>query len=319
MREVGDDRAADVFGTWAGRPGYGGSDLTAVRAGTGWGATGGGSEPAAVRVGRRAGEAMVVRNDGAMRQGGGQGTVREHGPREREEGGSGTAWVEDPLAGRSPHRWGGADARRTVAGLMERLDPGITGARALVVLAFVAAVATGVFFWATRPEAASFEQADPVRPVDPVPAASPVPVPTVRPVVVHVAGDVRSPGLVTLPADARVHEAVTAAGGLRPKAEVGALNLARKILDGEQITVGADQPPPPAQPLSPAGAPAAPVDLNTATLDQLQQLPGVGPVLAERILEHRTTHGPFRTPDQLRDVTGIGDRRYADLAPHIRV
>ncbi|MDX6743480.1 ComEA family DNA-binding protein [Actinocorallia sp. A-T 12471] len=190
--------------------------------------------------------------------------------------------------------------------------------RALTVAALVAVMGTGVFFWATRPESDAFEVVDPVSSSDEVPAA-PLSAPSPRPVVVHVAGDVRSPGIVTLPPDSRVHEAVSAAGGLRPKAEVGALNLARKVLDGEQIAVGADQPQPPANPLSPAGAPTAPLDLNTATLEQLQQLPGVGPVLAQRILDHRTAHGPFRTPEQLRDVTGIGARRYADLAPHIRV
>ncbi|WP_460301065.1 helix-hairpin-helix domain-containing protein [Actinocorallia aurea] len=211
------------------------------------------------------------------------------------------------------------EARRAAGRVMERLDPGITGARALAVLAFVAVVATGVFFWATRPEPELFAREETNRSAEPVPAASPVPAATARPVVVHVAGDVRSPGIVTLSPDSRVHEAVAAAGGLRPKAEVGALNLARKVQDGEQINVGADQPQPLAQPQAPAGVPQTPVDLNTATLDQLQQLPGVGPVLAQRILDHRTAHGPFRTPDELRDVSGIGDSRYADLAPHIRV
>jgi competence protein ComEA len=140
-------------------------------------------------------------------------------------------------------------------------------------------------------------------------------------VVVHVAGKVRRPGLVTLPFGSRVADAVTAAGGVRPGVTVITLNLARRLTDGEQIIVGAKPghaaPPPPAQ--DPATTTTDLVDLNTATPSQLETLPGVGEVLATRITEYRQTHGGFRSVDQLRDVTGIGERKYADLRPRVRV
>ncbi|WP_460366286.1 helix-hairpin-helix domain-containing protein [Actinocorallia lasiicapitis] len=135
-------------------------------------------------------------------------------------------------------------------------------------------------------------------------------------------GKVRRAGLVTLPLGSRVADALEAAGGPRPGARLDGLNLARKLSDGEQIVVGGPQAamPPAGAAVPPGGVnPVEPLDLNTATLQQLQQLPGVGPVLAQRIVDHRLKHGPFTDPSQLRDVSGIGDRRYADLKPHIRV
>ncbi|WP_240489904.1 ComEA family DNA-binding protein [Actinomadura atramentaria] len=145
-------------------------------------------------------------------------------------------------------------------------------------------------------------------------------------VLVHVLGKVRHPGVVTLPAGARVADALRAAGGPRPGAGTGPLNLARPVVDGEQIPVGvpgASPIPPPAPGAVPGSGPAggtdsAPIDLNTATSDDLQRLPGVGPVLAERILAYRTQHGGFRSVDQLREVSGIGERRFADLRQRVR-
>ena len=122
--------------------------------------------------------------------------------------------------------------------------------------------------------------------------------------VVAVAGKVRRPGLVRLPAGARLADAVEAAGGALPGVDVALLNPARKVTDGELILVGVTAPPGrPAPVRRPAAvrrvAPAAgPVNLNTATLAQLDTLPGVGPVLAQRILDHREQHGgvPVRRP-----------------------
>jgi competence protein ComEA len=149
-------------------------------------------------------------------------------------------------------------------------------------------------------------------------------------VVVDVAGKVRKPGLYRLPAGARVDDAVRAAGGLLSGVDPVLVNLARKLADGEQLLVG----------LVAAGggsagggagggavggeagggAPAGPgpptggaIDLNSATLAQLDSLPGVGPVLAQRILDWRTEHGRFDSVEQLRGVSGIGDSKYADL------
>jgi competence protein ComEA len=135
--------------------------------------------------------------------------------------------------------------------------------------------------------------------------------------VVDVAGRVRRPGLVTVPAGSRVADVIRAAGGVRPGTDLTSLNLARKVVDGEQIVVGA----PGAQAPATTGAPGAtnPVNLNSATAAELDQLPGVGPVLAQRIVDWRTAHGGFTAVSQLRQVTGIGDSKYADLQLLVRV
>lgn len=138
--------------------------------------------------------------------------------------------------------------------------------------------------------------------------------------VVHVVGEVRKPGLVRLPPGSRVADAIEAAGGLRTGGSSGALNLARPLVDGEQVDVSREaqaDPPPAAN--GTGGAPAGPVDLNTATLEQLDTLPGVGPVMAGRILDWRTQHGRFASVDQLREVSGIGDRTFERLAPLVTV
>ncbi|WP_026257455.1 ComEA family DNA-binding protein [Actinopolymorpha alba] len=145
--------------------------------------------------------------------------------------------------------------------------------------------------------------------------------------VVHVAGKVRKPGVVHLQSGARVIDAVSASGGALAGVDLGTLNLARPLADGEQVLVGITPPPgavPPdaAGPGSPqaAGASAgALLDLNTATLAQLEELPGVGPVLAQRISDFRSDHGRFTSVDELREVTGIGERKFSDLRPRVTV
>jgi competence protein ComEA len=133
--------------------------------------------------------------------------------------------------------------------------------------------------------------------------------------VVAVTGKVRRPGLVRVPAGARVADAIEAAGGALPGTDLSAVNLARKVTDGELIVVGV--PPPP----GPAGGPGAtaPVNLNTATAEQLQTLPGVGPVLAQRIIAYRDEHGGFKAVSELRRVSGIGDARYNELKDRVVV
>ncbi|MFF2038877.1 helix-hairpin-helix domain-containing protein [Kitasatospora sp. NPDC058170] len=133
-------------------------------------------------------------------------------------------------------------------------------------------------------------------------------------VVVDIAGRVPSPGVHTLPGGSRVADALRVAGGPLPETETKSLNLARVLTDGEQILVGAPGPPPAGAPL-PSAAPMQPVSLNRATLQQLDTLPGVGPTLAQRILAFRTSHGSFRSLDQLRQVSGIGERTYAEIRP----
>ena len=139
-------------------------------------------------------------------------------------------------------------------------------------------------------------------------------------VVVQVLGQVRRPGLVTLPAGSRVADAVRAAGGLVRGGSSGGLNLARPVTDGEQIVVSPDA----AALTAAAGAtsvasPSSVVDLNAATATDLDTLPGVGPVMASRILDWRTAHGRFASVDQLREVSGIGSRTFERLRPHVRV
>ncbi len=129
-----------------------------------------------------------------------------------------------------------------------------------------------------------------------------------------VAGRVQHPGLVRLPGGARVADALAAAGGPLPDTDLSTINLARKVNDGELITVGG---PPPGGSAGAAGSGL--VNLNTASLDQLQTLPGVGPVLAQRIVEYRDQHGGFASVADLRSVSGIGDARYNELKSRVTV
>lgn len=143
-------------------------------------------------------------------------------------------------------------------------------------------------------------------------------------VVVHVGGKVRRPGVVRLPAGSRVEDALRAAGGALPGVDSGALNLARQLADGEQVLVGVPAGAvgaAAAAGASPGPAPGAGgvVDLNTATVADLDALPGVGPVLAQRIVDFRSQHGPYSSVDQLREVSGIGERKFEDLKARVRV
>ena len=151
----------------------------------------------------------------------------------------------------------------------------------------------------------------------PAPASGVLPSPTGAAVVVQVLGQVRRPGLVTLSQGSRVADALAAAGGLTRGGSSGGLNLARQVVDGEQIIVSPDVV------ATPSGGGATPVgavvDLNAATLSDLDALPGVGPVMAGRIVDWRTAHGRFTTVDQLREISGIGARTFERLKPHVRV
>ncbi len=158
-------------------------------------------------------------------------------------------------------------------------------------------------------------------------------------VVVDVAGKVHRPGLYQLPPGARIDDAVRAAGGPLHGVDLSGLNLAQKVSDGQQILVGAPAGAPASAGAAGGGAgtgsgggagssgssggtgggPATPVNLNSATLEQLETLPGVGPVLAQRILDWRTQHGSFTGVDQLDDVSGIGTVKFAALKPLVTV
>ncbi len=135
-------------------------------------------------------------------------------------------------------------------------------------------------------------------------------------VVVDVAGAVRHPGVYRLPSGARVLDAVKRARPL-PSADISAVNLAARLTDGEQVVIprrGQAQPTPGA---GAAGTPAAPVSLNSGTLEQLETLDGIGPSLAQRIIDYRTAHGGFRSIAELDQVSGIGPARLAALRGHV--
>ena len=147
-------------------------------------------------------------------------------------------------------------------------------------------------------------------------------------VVVHVVGAVHHAGLVRLPAGSRVADAVRAAGGTTASARPASVNLARPLVDGEQLVVQRRGSAPMVAAPGPSGvvgsagatpAPSAPVDLNSATLEALDGLPGIGPVLAQRILDWRTAHGRFSSVDELGEVSGIGEATLADLRPVVTV
>ncbi|MEJ3652706.1 ComEA family DNA-binding protein [Actinomycetes bacterium KLBMP 9759] len=220
-----------------------------------------------------------------------------------------------------------------------RLDPGRPGATAVVAAAAVAAAAVMFGVWSARPQAEPVaalpavsvaEQASsrPASDPDPPPAGSSsgsssgAPVGSAEvppgPLVVSVSGKVARPGLVQVPAGARVADAINAAGGALPGTDLAGVNLARRLADGEQVAVGV--PPAADTAAVPPGAggargsgPVGKVDLNVASVEQLDALPGVGPVTAERIVEWRSTHGRFARVEQLREIEGIGERRFGQL------
>lgn len=147
----------------------------------------------------------------------------------------------------------------------------------------------------------------------------PSPVAGAETVTVDVTGKVRRPGIVVLDAGTRVVDALEAAGGARPGVDLSGLNLARVLVDGEQVLVGVPAPAGVAAAAA-TGAPGGPlVNLNTATQVELEALPEVGPVTALAILSWRDEHGGFTTVDELLEVDGIGDATLARIAPQVTV
>ena len=240
--------------------------------------------------------------------------------------------VRDP--GRHARSRGADPADRMPGWLADRVPEalrgrvGLSGQHAAVVLALVG-VALAVAGWMAVRSGAHADAVPPPRLVTSggtataaaspgVPASTtPSRAPTGR-VVVDVAGKVRRPGIVTLPAGTRGQDAIRRAGGPRAGVALTSLNLARLLVDGEQVLVGQAAPAGVA-PGAAGGTPAAGalVDLNTAGLSELDTLPGVGPVTAQKILDWRTQHGTFTSVDELLEVDGIGDKTLADIAPHV--
>nr|WP_084145007.1 ComEA family DNA-binding protein [Amycolatopsis jejuensis] len=234
---------------------------------------------------------------------------------------SAMGWLTDSNGGGTTRRWlpGGGDgrlARRWLPGGSEQGMTGLLGRRgvlfALAFLAAAAVVAGGFAIFGRSPAA---EVAPPLPTARAqVPVASKEPSGAAAKLVISVIGHVRSPGLVTVPPGSRVDDALRAAGGPDPGADLSALNLARKLTDGEQLAVGL-----PGAQAAPAGAGAPPgkVNLNSATPDQLDTLPGVGEVTARRIVDWRTQHGGFSSVEQLRDVEGIGESKFERLREQV--
>lgn len=215
------------------------------------------------------------------------------------------------------------------------------GGREFAALALLVGVALALAGWTALRSGA----ATPVRPAVAVPASSAAPLATpaasaaaaaagasdaspvgataaataapAGEVVVDVTGKVRRPGVVTLPSGSRVVDALRRAGGARRGVDLSGINLARVLTDGEQVVVGA--------PAAPAGAPAVTspgggaggglVSLNTATMEQLDSLPGVGPVTAQKILAWRESNGAFSDVNELLEIDGIGEKTLSELAP----
>lgn len=144
---------------------------------------------------------------------------------------------------------------------------------------------------------------------------------TAAPLIVDVTGKVRRPGIVELPAGARVVDALQAAGGARPRVDTSDLNLARLLVDGEQIVVGSggQSPVPAGSDGAVGGTPQPTINVNSATAEQLDGLPGVGPVTAAAIIEWRTQHGAFSSVDELLEVSGIGDATLAEMKPFVQL
>jgi competence protein ComEA len=189
-------------------------------------------------------------------------------------------------------------------------DIGSRGVQVLAAFAVLVAVVAAVLAWQARPDVA------PVAKTAAPPASA---IAGVAEVVVAVSGKVHRPGLVRVPAGARVADAIEAAGGVLPGTDISSLNLARKVTDGELIAVGVVASPGPSGGSGGSGSSGGLVNLNTATLEQLQTLPGVGPVLGQHIVDYRTQHGGFKSVAELRNVNGIGDVRFNDLKSRVTV
>lgn len=226
-----------------------------------------------------------------------------------------------------------------------RADPGRAGAIALAVVAALAVLITIITLMRDQPAPVMSAKLPPVQKASTAGPASPgspavaTPAGPDRPVVVSVVGLVHKPGLVTLAPGARIADALQAAGGAMDGADTIGLNMARPLTDGEQIVVGlapvpgkpaalgssvaAGAAPAPAAPAPASGSarpkPGGALDLNTATVEQLDALPGVGPVTAAAIVAWRQSNGKFTSVDQLADVDGIGPARLDKLRALVRV
>ena len=218
------------------------------------------------------------------------------------------ARVADLLRPSPPTTW--RDRVQTVVAVV-RSAPGPSAAAAV---ALVVAAAVAFLLFHRSPPAPELH----LPRADAAPASTAT---TTGEVVAHVAGAVIRPGIVRLAGPGRVDDAIAAAGGPAADADLNQVNLAAKIGDGDRIYVPRRGESPPPAATGGAAAPAAragPVDLNGASPEQLDALPGVGPATAKAIVDYRTRHGRFRTVDDLLSVPGIGPAKLATLKPLVR-
>lgn len=288
---------------------------------------------------------------------GGHGLDSEGAPPPDGRGGASASWSTGPLPGPLPPLSGGSGGylpeglgRHRMPGAAVRLDPGRRGVWSLWIAAAVAGVLVVAWTWWQRPQvqavplgassasgaagtgAPSSASGSGGTGAPSRHAAGRTGVPALTPftgrsgstassVVAAVVGRVHHPGLVTLPTGARVADAIAAAGGLLPGADAASVNLAAVVTDGQQIAVGVPGAPgdAAAQASSTGATAGAPVDLNRATAADLDALPGIGPVLAQRIVDYRQQQGQFTSVDQLDDVPGIGPALFAQLKKRVTV
>jgi competence protein ComEA len=189
----------------------------------------------------------------------------------------------------------------------------ITSRHVVVVVALVCAIVVGAMLLVSGPSVVSVAPAATLSSPTSSTVGERTPTQAPKTIVVSVVGKVQHPALFTIPVGSRVADAVTAAGGALAGTDLSTINLARKLVDGEQIVVGASVA------MTGESAPPGPVNLNSATLEQLDALDGVGPVLAQRIMQWRTQHNGFTAISQLQQVSGMGQSKFARIKDQVSV
>jgi competence protein ComEA len=191
------------------------------------------------------------------------------------------------------------------------ITPPIQAIDPILKIVIVAVLATAGLVWLNRPAPVAVpEVASPGIPISASSGAS-ASSQGLDQIVVDIKGDVLTPGLVTLPAGARVADAIAAAGGVAPSADVSGINLAERLSDGQMIFIGNAQ----SMQLSSDSR----INLNLATEADLDSLPGVGPVMAGRIIAWRESNQRFHSIEELQEVPGIGPKVFANIKPLVRI